>query len=75
MEIKLSTALETALEFISEIVTCKDEELEEKVCLSISFIHSLKEEIPERDYERLIDAHIGVTRVRRRVKIYKREGK
>lgn len=75
MEIKVSTALETALEFISEVATCENEELEEKIHLSISFVHSLEGEISERDYERLMDAHIGVSRVRRRAKIYKREGK
>ena len=75
MEIKISTALETALEFISEVATCEKEEYFEKCQLTVSFISSLEDVIGVEDKERLYDAYKSVMRIRSSIERHKKVGR
>lgn len=72
MEIKVSIALETALEFIIDVATCKQEEYTEKCQLTLSFISSLEDKILDVDKERLFDAYTAISRVRRSIGRHKK---
>lgn len=71
MEIKVSTALETALEFISEVATCKVEELETNIDLGISFIDSLIEVLSFIEVQLLKNTLYSVSSTRRKIQLYK----
>lgn len=75
MEIKVSTALETALEFISEVATCKEEEYKETFELARTFTTSLYDEIDDRLVHVLRDTIININLIRGAIIRNKKEGK
>lgn len=75
MEIKVSLALETALEFISEVATCKEQEYREKRQLAHSFVGSLDGIIEEVEMNALEECLAKVKTIRRMIVIRKNLGR